>query len=82
MVLDTGARISGAITPGIPSGEVERDFTKVTLTQQKERVRELRKRWEVKHNEHMRKHGFERGFIDCRTLKEQGINSVRSASGF
>ncbi|MGK3681389.1 hypothetical protein ACSLOD_28440, partial [Escherichia coli] len=24
-------------------------------------------------NEHMRKHGFERGFIDCRTLKEQGI---------
>ncbi|MFP1453901.1 hypothetical protein ACLB1N_36825 [Escherichia coli] len=21
----------------------------------------------------MRKHGFERGFIDCRTLKEQGI---------
>lgn len=33
----------------------------------------MRKRWEVKHNEHMRKHGFERGFIDCRTLKEQGI---------
>ncbi|MGK3295926.1 MobA/MobL family protein, partial [Escherichia coli] len=26
-----------------------------------------------KNNEHMRKHGFERGFIDCRTLKEQGI---------
>ena len=24
-------------------------------------------------HEHMRKHGFERGFIDCRTLKEQGI---------
>ncbi|MGK3295978.1 hypothetical protein ACSLNR_29485, partial [Escherichia coli] len=42
-----------------------------TLTQQKEQLRELRKRWEVKHNEHMRKHGFERGFIDCRTLKEQ-----------
>nr|MCV5142809.1 MobA/MobL family protein [Escherichia coli] len=49
------------------------DSGSLALTQQKEQLRELRKRWEVKHNEPMRKHGFERGFIDCRTLKEQGI---------
>ena len=54
-------------------GGAKKDSGSLTLTQQKEQLRELRKRWEVKHNEHMRKHGFERGFIDCRTLKEQGI---------
>ncbi|WP_077870535.1 MobA/MobL family protein [Escherichia coli] len=52
-------------------GGAKKDSGSLTLTQQKEQLRELRKRWEVKHNEHMRKHGFERGFIDCRTLKEQ-----------
>lgn len=54
-------------------GGAKKDSGNLTPTQQKEQLRELRKRWEVKHNEHMRKHGFERGFIDCRTLKEQGI---------
>ena len=54
-------------------GGAKKDSGSLTPTQQKEQLRELRKRWEVKHNEHMRKHGFERGFIDCRTLKEQGI---------
>ncbi|EGD7882876.1 mobilization protein [Shigella sonnei] len=54
-------------------GGAKKDSGSLTLTQQKEQLRELRKRWEMKHNEHMRKHGFERGFIDCRTLKEQGI---------
>ncbi|MGK3681343.1 hypothetical protein ACSLOD_28015, partial [Escherichia coli] len=43
----------------------QKDSGNLTPTQQKEQLRELRKRWEVKHNEHMRKHGFERGFIDC-----------------
>ncbi|MBE1673171.1 MobA/MobL family protein, partial [Escherichia coli] len=54
-------------------GGAKKDSGSLTPTQQKEQLRELRKRWEVKHNEHMRKHGFERDFIDCRTLKEQGI---------
>ncbi|WP_410053652.1 MobA/MobL family protein, partial [Escherichia coli] len=54
-------------------GGAKKDSGNLTPTQQKEQLRELRKRWEVKHNEHMRKYGFERGFIDCRTLKEQGI---------
>ncbi|MBN4822029.1 MobA/MobL family protein, partial [Enterobacter hormaechei] len=38
-------------------GGAKKDSGSLTLTQQKEQLRELRKRWEVKHNEHMRKHG-------------------------
>lgn len=56
-----------------PEREVRKGFRKPDSHSAKRAVAELRKRWEVKHNEHMRKHGFERGFIDCRTLKEQGI---------
>ncbi|MFP1453895.1 MobA/MobL family protein [Escherichia coli] len=63
-------------------GGAKKDSGSLTLTQQKEQLRELRKRWEVKHNEHMRKHGFERGFIDCRTLKNRALMIARSASGF
>ena len=65
--------ISGAITPGIPTGECEKGFRKPDPHSAKRAVAGIAKTLEVKHNEHMRKHGFERGFIDCRTLKEQGI---------
>ncbi len=44
-------------------GGAKKDSGSLTLTQQKEQLRELRKRWEVKHNEHMRKHGFERASL-------------------
>ncbi|MGK3409301.1 hypothetical protein ACSLOF_26445, partial [Escherichia coli] len=39
-------------------GGAKKDSGNLTPTQQKEQLRELRKRWEVKHNEHMRKYGF------------------------
>ncbi len=55
--------ISGAITPGIPTGEVRKGFRKPDPHSAKRAVAGIAKRWEVKHNEHMRKHGFERGFM-------------------
>lgn len=46
----------------------------LTPTEQKQALKALRQRWEDKHNAHMQRHGFERGFIDSRSLKEQGID--------
>lgn len=66
--------ISGAITLVSRPGRCEKGFRKPDPHSAKETVAGIAKTLgEVKHNEHMRKHGFERGFIDCRTLKEQGI---------
>lgn len=46
----------------------------LTPTEQKQALRDLRQRWENTHNSHMQRHGFEQGFIDNRSLKEQGID--------
>ncbi|MDO1846600.1 mobilization protein, partial [Escherichia coli] len=54
-------------------GGAKKDSGSMTLTQHREQLRELRKRWEVKQKEHRRRHGFERGLIDCGTLIEEGI---------
>ena len=54
-------------------GGAKKDSGNLTLSQQTEQLRALRKRWEDKHNEHMRMHNIGRGFIDCRSLREQGV---------
>ena len=46
----------------------------LTPTEQKQALKDLRQRWENTHNSHMQRHGFEQGFIDNRSLKEQGID--------
>lgn len=46
----------------------------LTPTEQKQALKALRQRWENTHNAHMKRYGFERGFIDRRSLKEQGID--------
>ncbi|HHY9089203.1 MobA/MobL family protein [Escherichia coli] len=54
-------------------GGAKKDSPSLTPTQRRDALRELRKRWEDKHNEHMRMHNIGRGFIDCRSLREQGV---------
>lgn len=46
----------------------------LTPTEQKQALKVLRERWERTHNAHMKRHGFEQGFIDNRSLKAQGID--------
>lgn len=46
----------------------------LTPTEQKQALKALRERWERTHNAHMKRYGFEQGFIDSRSLKAQGID--------
>ncbi|HHL3368352.1 TPA: MobA/MobL family protein [Klebsiella pneumoniae] len=46
----------------------------LTPTEQKQALKALRERWERTHNAHMKRYGFEQGFIDSRSLKTQGID--------
>lgn len=46
----------------------------LTPTEQKQALKALRERWECMHNAHMKRYGFEQGFIDSRSLKAQGID--------
>lgn len=53
-------------------GGAKKDSPSITPTQAKQDLKELRQRWEAKHNEHMQRHGHNQK-IDSRSLKDRGI---------
>ena len=65
--------ISGAITPVSRAGRCEKGFRKPDSHSAKRAVAGIAKTLGGEAQRTYGKGGFERGFIDCRTLKEQGI---------